>query len=308
MKLKNFLWILLLAAIWGPSFLFIKVAVQEIPPVTLVAARVALASFTLFLIVRAQGRRLPPWGRVWRHFAFMGLFAHALPFVLFSWGEMHVDSALASILNGTTPLFTVILAHFLVADDRMTPLKLAGTLLGLAGLVALVVPSLLAGIQAETWGLLGMAVAAVCYAITIIYSRQHLRGLPPLVAPTAQLMMAAIFLLPVSLVLDKPFTLALPGWPALGGLLGLSLWGTAVAFAVYYHILEKMNATDLAMVTYLIPIFGIALGVIVLGETLSWNVYLGCALILLGVMTVNGVFQFRWRALRRQAAARGLGD
>ncbi|MCA9979096.1 MAG: DMT family transporter [Anaerolineales bacterium] len=308
MRLKNFLWILLLAAIWGPSFLFIKVAVQDIPPVTLVMARVALASLTLYLIVRAQGRRLPQLGRVWRHFAFMGFFAHALPFVLFSWGELHVDSAMASILNGTTPLFTVILAHFLVADDRMTPLKLAGTLLGFVGLMALVAPSLLGGVQVETLGLLGMAVAAVCYAITIIYSRQHLRGLPPLVAPTAQLMMAAIFLLPISLIVDKPYSLAMPGWPALAGLLGLSLLGTAVAFAVYYHILEKSSATELSMVTYLIPVFGIALGVIVLGEQLTWNIYLGFAFILLGVMTVNGVFRFRWLWLRQHAVARGVGD
>ncbi|MCB9443604.1 MAG: DMT family transporter [Ardenticatenaceae bacterium] len=238
----------------------------------------------------------------------MGFFAHALPFVLFSWGELHVDSALASILNGTTPLFTVILAHFLVADDRMTPLKLAGTLLGLVGMVVLVAPSLLGGVQAETWGLLGMTVAAVCYAITIIYSREHLRGLPPLVAPTAQLMMAAIFLLPVSLVVDKPYTLALPGWPALGGLLGLSLWGTAVAFAVYYHILEKLSATELSMVTYLIPIFGIALGVIVLDEQLTWNIYLGFAFILLGVMTVNGLFRLRRPLLKQQATVQSLGD
>jgi drug/metabolite transporter (DMT)-like permease len=201
----------------------------------------------------------------------------------------------------------VVLAHFLVADDRMTPLKLAGTLLGFAGLVALVAPSLFGGVQVETWGLLGMAVAALCYAITIIYSRENLRGLPPLVAPTAQLMMAAIFLLPVSVLAERPYTLALPGWEAVGGLLGLSLWGTAVGFAVYYHVLEKMNASELSMVTYLIPIFGIALGVIVLGEQLSWNVYLGCALILLGVMTVNGVFRFRHRSLQQQAA-QGSGD
>ena len=308
MKLKNFLWILLLAATWGPSFLFIKVAVQDIPPFTLVMTRVGLASLTLYLIVRSQGRRLPPLGRVWLHFAFMGLFANALPCGLCSWGELHVDSAMASILNGTTPLFTVVLAHFLVADDRMTPLKLVGTLLGFAGLIALVAPSLLGGVQVETLGLLGMAVAAICYAITIIYSRKHLRGLPPLVAPTAQLMMAAIFLLPVSLVVERPYTLSFPSLPALASLLSLSLLGPALAFAIYYHVLEKVNATDLSMVTYLIPIFGIALGVIVLGERLTWNVYLGFALILLGVMIVNGVFRFRWRWLRQQPAAGGAGD
>jgi drug/metabolite transporter (DMT)-like permease len=227
MKLKNFLWILLLAAIWGPSFLFIKIAVQELPPITLVAVRVGLASLTLYLILRAQGRNLPRLGRVWRHFAFMGLFANALPFVLFSWGELYVDSALASILNGTTPIFTVILAHFLVADDRMTPTKLVGTLLGFGGLLIIVAPTLAAGIRAETLGLLAMATAAVCYAVTIIYSRRHLRGLQPLVAPTAQLLMATLFLLPISLVLDQPYTLPLPSLPVIGAILALSLSSNA---------------------------------------------------------------------------------
>ena len=121
-------------------------------------------------------------------------------------------------------------------------------------------------------------------------------------------MMAALFLLPVSLVVERPYTVPFPSLPALASLLSLSLLGTAAAFTLYYHILEKMNATELSMVTYLMPVFGVALGVIVLGETLSWNTYLGCALILLGVMTVNGVVRFRGRLFRRQAAAQGLGD
>ncbi len=295
MKLKNFLWILLLAAIWGPSFLFIKVAVQELPPITLVAVRVGMASLALYLILRTQGRNLPRLGRIWRHFAFMGLFANALPFVLFSWGELYVDSALASILNGTTPIFTVVLAHFLVADDRMTPTKLVGTLLGFAGLLIIVAPTLAVGMRAETLGLLAMATAAFCYAVTIIYSRRHLRGLQPLVAPTAQLLMATLFLLPISLVLDQPYTLPLPSLPVIGSVLSLSLLGTAVAFVIYYRIIERMNATDLAMVTYLIPVFGIILGVLVLGEQPGWTAFVGSAFILIGVMTVNGVFRFRRR-------------
>lgn len=291
MKLKNFLRILLLAALWGPSFLFIKIAVAEIPPITLVTVRIGLAAVTLYIILRAQGRRLPSWGSIWRHFAFMGFFANALPFVFFSWGEQYVDSALASILNGTTPIFTVVLAHFLVADDRMTPAKLTGTLLGFAGLLAIVGPALGTGVQAEMLGLLAMAAAASCYAVTIIYSRRHLRGLPPLVAPTAQLLMATLFLLPVSLGLERPYTLSLPSFPAIASLLTLSFMGTAVAFVVYYHIIERMNATDLAMVTYLMPVFGVALGIIVLGEQPGWTAYAGSVLILLGVMTVNGVFR-----------------
>lgn len=301
MKLKNFLWILLLAAIWGPSFLFIKVALEDIPPITLAASRVGLAALTLYLILRVQGRKLPGRGQIWRHFAFMGFFANALPFVLFSWGELYVDSALASVLNGTTPIFTVVLAHFLTADDRMTRTKLVGTLLGFVGLLVIVAPTLRAGMQAETLGLLAMATAALCYAISLIYSRRHLRGLPPLVAPTAQLLLATLYLLPISLIVDRPYLLPPPSLPVIWAVLALSLLGTAVGFAVYYHVLGKMNATNLAMVTYLIPVFGLALGVTILGEQLDWTAYLGGAFILLGVMTVNGLFRFRQIRLARLA-------
>lgn len=293
MSFRNFLWILLLAAVWGPSFLFIKVGVRDIPPLTFVMARVGLASIMLYLLLRLQGRKLPRLGRIWLHFAFMGLFANALPFVLFSWGELYVDSALASILNGTTPIFTVVLAHFLVADDRLTPMKLVGTTLGFAGLLVLVTPSFTGGIQAEALGLLAMALAAICYAVTIIYARRFLRGQRPLVAPTAQLFMAAIFLLPLSLVVDKPYALPFPSFPSLGSLLALAFLGTAIAFTIYYHILEKMNATSLSTVTYVIPVFGVALGITILGERPPWTAYLGCFLIILGVMTVNGVFKIK---------------
>ena len=224
---RNFLWLLFLACLWGPSFLFIKVAVGEIPPLTLVVGRVGLATVVLFTILRMQGRNLPKLGPVWRHFAIVGFFSNALPFVLFSWGEQYIDSALAAILNGTNPLFTIILAHFFIVDDRLTPLKVLGALLGFAGLVLLISPSLMEGIHATTWGLLAATVAAASYGIAIVYTRNHLRGLPPLVAPTAQLTVATIYLLPLALLLEQPFSHPLPSWPAIGSLLGLAMLGTA---------------------------------------------------------------------------------
>lgn len=291
MRLKNFLWLLLLAALWGPSFLFIKVAVAEIPPLTLVMGRVGIAGTLLYFILRAQGRNLPPWGRIWRHFAFAALVQNAIPFVLFGWGEQYIDSALAAILNGTTPFFTLILAHLFISDDRLTPTKSVGTLIGFSGLLLLIAPSLLGGVEATAWGLIGVTVAAACYGIAIVYTRRNLRGLPPLVAPTAQLLLATLFLIPVSLVLEQPFGLSTPSWPALGSLLALSIFGTALAFIAYYRLIERTSATYVSMVTYLVPVFGVILGVVVLNEQLGWNVYLGCTLILLGVMTVNGVFK-----------------
>ncbi|MCP5096835.1 MAG: DMT family transporter [Chloroflexi bacterium] len=306
MKLNSFLWILLLAAIWGPSFLFIKVTVHEVPPITLVFGRVALASLVLLVVLRLRGGRMPKERQFWLRISFMGLFANALPFVLFSWGEQFVDSAMASILNGTTPLFTVVLAHYFTTDDRMTSTKLFGTMLGFFGLVLLVVPSLLEGFQLKTFGLLALVVAAVCYGVTIVFSRKYLSNYPPLVAPTGQLGMAALFLLPMSLIFEQPGSLAMPSLPALASWVALSLLGTAVAFIVYYHILSRFSASDLSMVTYLIPIFGIILGVLVLGERPGWNAYVGCGLILLGVMAVNGVFS--QLSLRLNTAKQALTD
>lgn len=291
MQLTNFLWLLLLAALWGPSFLFIKVAVGEIPPITLMMGRVGIAGLLLYLVLRSLGRELPRFGRIWGHFAVMGLVQNAIPFVLFAWGEQYIDSALAAMLNGTTPLFTLILAHFFIRDDRITPQKLVGTLVGFGGLVLLIAPSLLGSAQANTWGLLGVTFAAACYGVAIVYSGKNLRGLPPLVAPTAQLLIAAGCLLPVALVTEQPFRLPIPSWPALGSLLALAVLGTALAFVIFYRLLDRVRATYLSMSTYLVPVFGVALGVLILGEQVGWNDYLGGILILLGVMIVNGVFK-----------------
>jgi drug/metabolite transporter (DMT)-like permease len=291
MKWKNFLLLLVLAALWGPSFLFIKVAVAEIPPLTIVLGRVGIGGILLYGVLRLQGRNLPPLGRVWLHFAFAAIVQNAIPFLLFGWGEQYIDSALAAILNGTTPLFTLLLAHMFTSDDRLTPTKTLGTFIGFSGLALLIGPSLLGGVKATTWGLIAVAVASLCYGIAIVYGRRNLRGLPPMVAPTAQLLLATLFMLPLSLVLEQPFNLPAPSWPALGSLLALGVFGTGLAFVVYYRIMEQTSATYVSMVTYLVPVFGVILGVVILNEQLGWNAYLGCALILLGVMIVNGVFR-----------------
>jgi drug/metabolite transporter (DMT)-like permease len=304
MRLKNFLGLAFLACLWGPSFVFIKVAVQEIPPLKMVVGRVGIAAVLLYLVLRLQGRSLPPFGPVWKHFAFLGFMHNALPFALFNWGEQYIDSALAAILNGTTPLFTILLAHFFVADDRLTPAKVSGALIGFGGLLLLIGPSLLGGLQATTLGLLAVAMATICYAVAIVYSRLSMRGLPPLVAPTAQLGMATLFALPLSLFIEQPYRLPMPSWAALGSLLVLAAIGTALAFGVYYFLIERIGASAISMVTYIIPVVGIILGVVLLDEALAWNAYAGCALILCGVMFANGLIRLPalWRRLAGAAA------
>jgi drug/metabolite transporter (DMT)-like permease len=289
---------MLLAALWGPSFLFIKVGVAEIRPLTFVLGRVGIAALVLYGILRWQGGRLPAWGPIWKHIAVVALLHNSLPFVLFSWGEQYIDSALASILNGTTPLFTIVLAHFLTEDDHLTPAKIGGVLLGLGGLAFLIGPTLLGGFQATTWGLLALVAASICYGIAIVYVRNHLRGLPPLVAPTMQMMLASLYLVPLVLWLDRPFSMTLPSLPALGSWLALSVFGTAIAFIVYYRLVETAAASFVSMVTYIVPVFGVLLGVLVLHEQLTWNTYVGFGLILVGVMVVNGVL--KWRRVKRE--------
>lgn len=292
MKLKNFLLLVLLAALWGPSFLFIKVAVAEIPPLTLVLGRVGIAAVLLTLFLLVQGKSLPRSRTVWRHLAVMGLVHNTIPFVLFGWGEQYIDSALASILNGTTPLFTIVLAHYFVADDRLTPKKVSGVLIGFAGLILLILPSFSDGIEATTWGLLAVALAAALYGVAIVYSRNNLRGLPPLVAPAGQMIMATIYLLPLSLLVDRPFSLPPLSPNVIWAMVALGVLGTAFSFVVFYRLLETAPASYVSMTTYIIPVFGVILGVLVLNEQLTWHAYAGFILILLGVMIVNGVLKW----------------
>jgi drug/metabolite transporter (DMT)-like permease len=291
MNWRNLGLLLLLAALWGPSFLFIKVAVQEVPPLTLALVRVSIGALLLLLILRWQGRRLPQDRGLWRALAVVALMQNALPFVLLGWGEQYIDSALASILNGMTPLFTIVLAHFFVAGDRLTWVKLSGVLLGFAGLTLMTIPAIRDGVQGTTAGIVAVTAAAACYGVAIVYTRNHLRGLPPLVAPATQLFLSAVYLLPLSLMVDRPWQLMWPSPAAVGSLLALGTLGTGVAFIIYYRLLETAEPTYVAMVTYVVPIFGVILGVLVLGESLSWPMVAGFGLILLGVMIVNGLFR-----------------
>jgi len=300
-QFEKFLWLMVLACLWGSSYLFAKIGVSEIPARTFAMGRAALGASILFLVLRLRGQRLPKWGRIWKHLAVVGLIHNAIPYVMVAWGAQYIDSGLAAIITGTTPLCTIVLAHFLVADDRLTPTKVLGALVGLGGLLVLVAPTLLSGVRATGAGVLAVLVVAVCYAIAIIYARHHLRGLPPLAAPTAQLMLATLYTLPLSLIMDQPFRLAVPSGLAISALVGVSILGTASAFMVFYRLVEIANPTHISMVNYLVPIVGATLGVVVLGEQLTWNIYFGFAIILTGVLTANGVLNPRLRGRLEQS-------
>ncbi|WP_420645014.1 DMT family transporter [Candidatus Leptofilum sp.] len=293
MKLKPSLWIILLSLLWAPAFLLMKIAVHEIPPFTLAAVRVLLAALLLTAVLWQQKLRFPRWKETWWRFAGMGLFLNALPYLLVSWGEQYVDSGLASLLIGTDPLFTMLIAHFFIADDRLTPQKALGAAVGFAGLGLLAVPQIIGGISAMFGGILAVTAAALSYGIGGVFAKKHQPQTKPMVTAAAQLWWATLFLLPLSLIWERPFTLTVPSLGVMLAVVALVVVCTALTYVVFMWLISFTKVTQLAMIAYLVPIFGLILGIVVLGERPDWTAYAGGALILLGVMVVNGRFAQR---------------
>jgi drug/metabolite transporter (DMT)-like permease len=285
MSFRNFLILLILGLIWGASFLFIKVAVVTIPPLSVAFGRTALAGVLLYLVLRSRDLRMPGWSPVWGTFLLMGLFNGAIPYTLITWAEIHIDSGLAAILNALMPLFTVLLAHVFTGDERLTYTKVVGIVLGFLGVLTLIGPAALKGLGKDVVAQLAVMAAALCYAIAIIYGRR-LKEVTPLVSATGQLFCAAFLTLPMSLVFDAPWTLA-PSFISIGALTCLSLLGTALAYLLYYYLLPRIGSTNLSLVTYLIPITGVFWGALLLGERLHWSAFLALGLILAGISGVN---------------------
>jgi drug/metabolite transporter (DMT)-like permease len=286
MSLRNFVILLCLGLIWGASFLFIKVAVVTIPPFTVAFGRTAPAALVLYLVLRSRGLRMPSFGPLWGSFLLMGLFNGALPYTLITWAEIHIDSGLAAIINALMPLFTVLLAHFLTQDERLNFMKIVGIFLGLLGVLTLFGPAVLKGLGTHLLSQLAVMGAALCYAISVIYGRR-LREITPWVSATGQLICAAFLTLPMSLVIDSPWELS-PTLLSLGALACLSLLGTALAYILYYYLLARISATNVSLVTYMLPITGVFWGALLLGERLHWSAFLALILILTGIAGVNG--------------------
>lgn len=276
---------------------------------TLVAIRLSIAAFILYGFLRLTGKNLPSDWNFWKKFLIMGFFANTLPFTLFSFGEQFADSGAASILNATTPIFTVLIANLFLTDERLTPSRLGGVIVGFLGILLIFFPDFLALLHGKgltggmaTIGLIAFVLASLSYGISMVYARLNLRGLPPLVGPTAQLISAAVIILPIALLIEKPYQLT-PHLPAIGSALALGLFGTASAYFVYYKILESAGATFLSLVTYLLPPIGVLLGVLFLHEKPGWYALAGLILIILGVMIVNGLAATTWKRLRGLSTA-----
>ena len=284
---RDIFWLLILGTLWGSSYLFIKVTVAEVPPLLLVTGRLLMSALILWGLLLASRQPVPRTWSLWRAYAVMGFLSGALPWSLITWGEKTISSGLAALLQATMPIFTIILAHFLASDERITPMKAIGILLGFAGVGLLLLPELRHGLQGNVPGQLAIVVSSVSYAGAAIFARNQLRGQPALTSTTGQLTMGLLFMLPVSLLLEGRADLSVPSVPAMASWLGLTILGTVAAYIIYYALIERTSATFVSTVTYIIPVNGLILGALVLGEVLTLSLLGSLALILLGVLLVR---------------------
>ena len=293
MKLHEWLMLFALSILWGGSFFFVGVAVQELPVLTIVVARVGIGAVALWMVLWVMGQRIP---RQWPAFFGMGLLNNAIPFVLFVSGQQHIASGLAAILNATTPLFTVLAAHLLTADERMTRAKMAGVALGLIGVAVMLGPDLLGSLGANLLAQLFCLAAALSYALAGIFGRRFRRlGVPPVATAAGQLLASTAILLPLMLLWDQPWTLPMPAPETWGALIGIGLLSTALAYVLYFRILATAGATNLLLVTFLIPVTAILLGILFLGERIAGVEILGMLLIGAGLACMDGRLIYRTR-------------
>jgi len=282
-------WLLLvtLSILWGGSFFFAKLAVLELPPLTVALGRVAIAAAILVVLARMTGVALPDRMAAWRPYLLMGLLNNAVPFGLIFWGQTHIPSGLAAILNATTPLFTALVAHAATADERLNTARLVGVAAGLAGVTVMIGPDLLRALGADVLGQLACLLAAVSYAFAGVYGRRF-RGEPPLRVAAGQLVASSVLLAPVVILLDRPWTLAPPSATAIAALVALAALSTALAYLIYFRILARAGATNVALVTFLIPVSAILLGTLLLGEQLEPRHLAGMAAIAVGLAAIDG--------------------
>lgn len=294
MGTREWAMLIALSVLWGGSFFFVGVAVREVPPLSLVLARVGIAALALWAVLAVTGARMPRVPGLWAAFLGMGLLNNALPFALIVWGQQHIASGLAAILNATTPLFTVLVAHLLTADERLTPAKAAGVAMGLLGVALMLGTEVLAGLGLGGAAQLACLAAALSYALAGVFGRRFRRmGVPPLASAAGQVTASSLILLPLALMVEQPWALPVPGAASWAAMLGLGLFSTALAYILYFRILAAAGATNLALVTFLVPVSAILLGALVLGERLEPRHFGGMALIGAGLALIDG------RLLRR---------
>ncbi|MFZ1949910.1 MAG: EamA family transporter [Pseudolabrys sp.] len=273
--------LLALATLWGASYTFIKVGVETIPPVTLIAARTLIAGGLLLVVIRSRGLRLPKDAATWRRFLFQACLNSVVPFTLIAWAERTVDAGLATILNSTSPIFAFLLTAVMTRHEMVTPRKLFGVFAGIAGTCLIIGVQALDGFGRELGAQLAIVGATVCYAGAAIFGRTF-KTLDPIMPAAGSLICGAAILVPVSFAVDQPWMLA-PSRQSVLALLGLSVFSTALAFVIYFRLVQTLGSVGTTSQSYLRVPIGVAIGAIFLGETLTSTAGAGLACVIIGV-------------------------
>jgi len=288
MGAREWMLMLLLSVLWGGSFFFFKVLGRELPPFTVVLGRVALAALLLNASLLLRRDPMPVSPRLWGSFIVMGILNNVVPFTLIVWGETRISSGLASILNATTPIFTVLAAQVLTHNEKINWNKGIGVLCGFTGVAVLIGPSVIASIGgSDVMGEVACLCAALTYGFAGIYGRRF-KAIPALKVATGQITGSTLVLIPLTAVIDHPWTLPMPSAHAFEAWVGISVFSTALAYMIYFRILAVAGATNLMLVTFLLPISALLLGAFFLGESITLPAIGGMVLIGMGLIAIDG--------------------
>lgn len=283
------IWVLFLTLgfLWGSSYLWIKIGLESLPPLTLIAGRLLLGGAFLAVVVAIARQPLPREARQYGHLFVMAVVNIVMPFVLITVGEQSIDSALAAILTATVPLTVIVLAPMFLPDERITLPRIAGLAVGFAGVIMLVAPDLVNLSDADLTGELMMIGAATCYGIGNVYAKRNVRGLRPMIPALFQVLFAVAIIVPMALVFEQPVGNVNPAPEAIVAVIWLGFLGSGVAYLCYFTILAHWGATRTSMVAYLLPVVGIVLGAVVMGDPVTVNRIIGTGLIIAGIALVN---------------------
>jgi drug/metabolite transporter (DMT)-like permease len=289
-----------MSLVWGSAFLLIEIGLRSFPPVTLAFLRFALAAPFMVVMLHLMKERLPTDAASWRRLFVLGALNAALPMMLFFWGQQYLTSGYASVLNATTPLWGVLVAHVLTQDEKATPLRLFGVLLGLAGMIVMVGPDALGGLTQNLLEQIACLISTVFYGFAAVYGRKLGQArMTPLAVATGHVITAALLLLPIMLIVDQPWTLSAPGNDSLLAVIALAIPATAIPYLLYFKVIDRAGASNAMLVALILPVVAIFLGIVFLDESLTSGQIAGSALIALGLLAIDGRFV---PALARRAA------
>lgn len=277
--------LLTLSVLWGASYTFIRVGVDTIPPVTLIAVRTLIAGGLLVALLRWRGLRLPRDRATWGRFLFQAGLNSVVPFTLIAWAEQTTPAGLAAILNSTSPLFAFLITALVTRHEAVSGRKLLGVAVGLAGTCLIVGVQALEGLGQSLWAQLAIVAASICYAGAAIFGK-NFRGLDPILPAAGSLLCGAAILLPLSLLLDRPWTLR-PSQESILALIALSVFSTALAFVIYFRLVRTLGSIGTTAQAYLRVPIGVAIGALLLGEALPWTAWIGLACVMAGVAAMT---------------------